>query len=267
MSNVTGLARSVVKTILLRCPLGPPLQTWYHRRRYIQDLRSWTTADDAALLFYSRFIGPDDVCFDIGANRGVRTKVFRRLAAKVVAVEPQHSCTAILRGAYGNDGNVSVVSAACGASRGAAILLVSEVDILSSLSPEWMSAVTRSGRFADGRWTSHQSCELVTLDDLIQSYGKPSFIKIDVEGYELNVLKGLTRAVPALSFEFTPERFETAVECATYLSALGLSEFNVSWGESFTFLLDSWVDLKELTALLQQYRENTVIYGDVYAKQ
>ena len=265
MSNVTTAARSLLKAVVLRSPFGPSLQTWYRRRRSIQDLSRWTPTDDAALRFYAPFIGSDDICFDIGANRGVRTKIFRRLAARVVAVEPQRSCTAILHGAYDRDANISVVSAACGAAPGSAVMHVSDIDILSSLSEEWISAVSGSGRFGGG-WTREEPCVVVTLDDLIHSYGRPSFIKIDVEGYELNVLRGLTRPVPCVSFEFTPERFDAAVECADYLCALGLSQFNVSWGDSFALFLDSWLGRDPMISLLQRYREDYVIFGDIYAR-
>lgn len=265
MSNVTIAARSLLKTMILRSPFGPSLQTWYRGRRSVQDLFRWTPTDEAALRFYTQFIGPNDICFDVGANRGVRTKVFRRLAAKVVAVEPQRSCTAILHGAYDRDANVSVVSAACGAAPGSAVIHVSGADSLSSLSEEWIFAVTGSGRFR-GEWTREEPCVVVTLDDLIRSYGRPSFIKIDVEGYELNVLKGLTHPVPCVSFEFTPERFDAAVECADYLCALGFSRFNVSWGDSFALFLDSWLGRDSMVSLLQQYREDYVIFGDIYAR-
>jgi len=123
----------------------------------------------------------------------------------------------------------------------------------------------RSGRFSYDLWTREEPCVLVTLDDLIHSYGEPAFIKIDVEGYELNVLRGLTRRVRCVSFEFHPERFDAAMECADYLCALGLSRFNVSVGETFTMLVEAWIGRNDLTVLLKEYCVDTDVYGDIYA--
>jgi FkbM family methyltransferase len=186
------------------------------------------------------------------------------LAAKVISVEPQQSCTAILRCAYGKDPKVSVVSAACGAAPGSAVMRVAEDDSLSSLSDDWISAM-RSGRFSYDLWTKQEPCVLVTLDDLIHSYGEPAFIKIDVEGYELNVLRGLTRRVRCVSFEFHPERFDRAMECADYLCALGLSRFNVSLGETLRMLVESWIGRNDLPVLLKESCVDADVYGEIYA--
>ncbi|MEN8172361.1 MAG: hypothetical protein ABFS03_05715, partial [Chloroflexota bacterium] len=52
----------------------------------------WTKHDQRMLGFYSQFIASNDLCFDVGANRGSRTKIFRQLGTRVVAVEPQAAC-------------------------------------------------------------------------------------------------------------------------------------------------------------------------------
>lgn len=266
LPNVTARARSYVKGVVARTPLGQPLQAWYRRRRAIRDLGVWTPRDENARRFYSQLLRPGDLCFDIGANRGSRTKVFRRLAARVVAVEPQSSCMAVLRGAYKNDPQVTLVQAACGSIQGQGRLRVCELDELSSLSDEWIAAVSESGRFDKEGWTKQEHCAVVTLDGLIQEHGAPAFVKIDVEGYELHVLQGLTRPIGCVSFEFTPERFETALACVEHLHRLGLREFNVSWAESFELALEAWAPPDRLAVVLDKYREDKVIFGDVYAR-
>ena len=62
---------------------------------------------------------------------------------------------------------------------------------------------------------------VTTLDDLIERHGMPSFIKLDVEGFEVEALAGLTRPVPALSFEFTTIQRDLATACIERCAALG----------------------------------------------
>src|SRR3990172_5141577 len=66
--------------------------------------------------FYRDLIGPGDLCFDIGAHVGNRIAVWRRLGARVVAVEPQPSCLTLLRRLYGRDPGVTLVGEAVGAA-------------------------------------------------------------------------------------------------------------------------------------------------------
>ena len=149
--------------------------------------------------------------FDVGANVGNRTKILRKLGARVVAVEPQEACRAILK-AHFTEG-VEIVEEALGEAEGETTMYVSNADTISSLSPEWIETVKRSGRFAQYSWNERRTVKLTTLDHLIARYGLPRFMKIDVEGYELEVLKGLTQPVEALSIEFTPERAATTFAC------------------------------------------------------
>lgn len=252
-----------LKDFIRDSSITPHLNRW----RTIRNLKSWESRDSEALQFYSQFIGCEDICFDVGANRGNRTKVFRRLGKKVIAIEPQDSCMSILRSVYELDPIITLVRAACGSSPGKAILRISDADTLSSLSDEWIAAVIDSGRFADRKWRTEQPCELITLDALIESHGVPGFIKIDVEGYELNVIKGLSRPVRCLSFEFTPETLAYTRECIEYLTSLGMANFNLCIGESFHLISERWLDSVQLMTLLGGYRQGKLTYGDVYARQ
>lgn len=216
--------------------------------------------------FYSQFIGPQDTVFDVGANLGNRTKIFAKLAAKVVAIEPQARCISVLRAGFRNNGNVRLVKAAYGVAESSAILRISAGSTLSSLSDTWVSAVTKSGRFSPDQWVNTEACRVTTLDALLDEFGVPKFVKIDVEGFELDVLRGLNRAVRGASIEFTPELIDQAVACVERLEFLGLREFNLSIGESFRLEHRFWLAKDALIESLQNYRNNALMFGDIYAR-
>jgi FkbM family methyltransferase len=217
------------------------------------------------LRFYRALVPRGGLCFDIGANIGERTDLFVALGAQVVAVEPQAGCAAILRSRFG--GRIELVEAALGPEPGAAELLVASYHTLSSLSPEWVEAVRESGRFADFAWDEHEVVTVTTLDDLIGGFGVPDFCKIDVEGYELEVIRGLSRPIPALAFEFTFERMESRLAAVERLASLGMTRFNFSYGESLEFALDDWIGVDEMLRFLGSTPREIDTFGDVYAAQ
>jgi FkbM family methyltransferase len=231
----------------------------------LNSLRVWSDRDQEALNFYSQFIRPDEICFDIGANHGNRTKVFKKLGARVVAVEPQRDCAAFLRGAFRNDSSVTVVESACSDYQGRAQLQIASYDTVSSLSAAWISAVKTTGRFGHIEWNRAADVEVTTLDSLILTHGDPVFIKIDVEGSEVDVLRGLTKPVRCLSFEFTPEYMGAARECIRYLAQLGLRHFNFSPEESMQLAHGEWLKPDQIFERLQAYGGDATFFGDVYA--
>lgn len=107
---------------------------------------------------------------------------------------------------------------------------------------------------------------MITLDQLVADYGEPKFIKIDVEGFESEVLSGLSRTVPALSIEWTPEFPENTRACLRHLMTLGDYEFNMSWGESMRFSKSTWRSYDSMLALVDEFEGETQLFGDIYAK-
>lgn len=218
------------------------------------------------LVFYAQFVQPDTLCFDVGANIGNRVKVFLKLGANVIAIEPQSECAGTLRARYGKTDKVRVVQKALGDSEAKAEILISNALTISSLSPEWVQAVRRSGRFSQHNWDRSEVVEVTTLDRLIEQYGVPCFIKIDVEGFEYQVIKGLSQPVNALSLEFVPEFIDSAFKCLNHLQQLGDIRLNYSLGESMHLALGQWVTLSEITDLLEQFRNDHDLFGDVYVR-
>jgi FkbM family methyltransferase len=248
----------MLRELFKNTPFYSVLRAWREAR--------WTKEDAGREAFYSQFIGTQDLVFDVGANVGNRTKVFRRLARQVVAIEPQAQCVVALRRKFGGDSRVKLVTKAAGAREGPAEMLVCDASSISSLSRNWVDAVEKSGRFGGLSWDQRQDVETTTLDALIAEFGHPAFIKIDVEGFECEVLCGLSKPVRTLSFEFVPEYLQAAIRCIEHLSSLGEARFNYGLGEIPKLVLGEWVSGEEIAAVLAQYANNIAIFGDVYAR-
>jgi FkbM family methyltransferase len=215
---------------------------------------------------YGRFAGPGELCFDIGANLGNRTRCFRAIGCRVIAVEPQSRCLKQLRREFGSDDGVVIEAAAAGASPGKATLRTSPVHVLSTISPEFVERTQMSGRFAAVSWSGQEEVEVTTLDALIAKHGEPRFVKIDVEGFESQVLAGLSRPLPAFSFEWTPEIPENTVGCITRLQSLGRYEFNYSWGESMRLARAQWLTPEGMVRIVEEFAAEVQGFGDIYAR-
>jgi FkbM family methyltransferase len=224
----------------------------------------WTTRDQEMLEFYSKFVAPGSLCFDVGANLGNRVKVFLKLQANVVAIEPQNECVSILRAVYGSNRKLTVVHKALGEAEGEAEIMISNAHPLSSLSTEWIESVKKSGRFPEHSWNKKQVVQISTLDKLIEQFGVPSFIKIDVEGYEYQVIKGLSQPVRTISLEFVPEFIESAFHCIDHLQRLGDIRVNYSMGETMSLVLEKWVTSQEMKQILSGFRDDPILWGDIY---
>jgi FkbM family methyltransferase len=216
--------------------------------------------------FYAPFIRPGDLCFDLGAHVGSRLRAWLPLGARIVAVEPQPECMALLRRWFGDHARITLVEQAVGAAPGVAELFVSpRTPTVTSLSPAWIAAVQRERGFKRVRWDYTVTVPVTTLDQLIAVHGSPAFCKIDVEGYELEVLNGLTQPIRALSFEYVPAALDTARACVAYLAALGPYEFNGSVGESHRLRSAIWLDAPACLAWLDTLA-GLGSSGDLYAR-
>jgi len=232
----------------------------------VVDLKRYLTKTQSNYInFYSNFIDKGDLCFDIGANVGRRTKVFLKLGAKVIAVEPQEHCIKVLRKKYEKNNNVILVKKAIGEEEGHAEMMLCDSHSLSSLSKNWIESVKGSGRYSQCTWNKTEVVPIITLDSMISQYGKPSFIKIDVEGYEYEVLKGLSQPIRTICFEFTPEFIESTIKCVKYLSNIGSPQFNYcTEDKQTTFVFSKWCTPEEMGEVLSSSSNKTV--GDIYAK-
>jgi FkbM family methyltransferase len=215
--------------------------------------------------FYSQFIRSGDLVFDIGANRGDRTEIFVQMGARVVAVEPLPSLATRLRAVF-RYCDVDVEPVGIGRAPGTLPLRVCSTSECSSFSDDFIeNQASENGAL---RWDRIEVVPIVTADSLIKKYGSPTFLKVDVEGFEGEVLAGLTQAVPSLSFEVRPH--DSAEEVAARMDHLGkLSqyEFNLSLEERLTFELPHWGDSGRVMKTLREIPAPGWRYGDIYARR
>lgn len=219
--------------------------------------------------FYSQFLtSQDDIYFDVGANYGNRIEPIIDKNIKIIAVEPQIKCIKYLRRKFGD--KITIVPKGLGNAEGIKTMYISNADVLSSFSKEWIESTQKSGRFSQYNWNEEQQIEITTLDLLIKKYGKPKFIKIDVEGFEFEVLQGLSQPIEYLSFEYTiPERKKSIIECIDRISEISNQnevQFNYSIGESMEWALNEWLTPEQMKEEIELDKFIKSGFGDIYSK-
>jgi len=219
---------------------------------------------DAKRRLYCEFVRRGDLVFDIGANLGNRVEAFLALNARVVALEPLPECASHLRARFG--ARCQVVEKAVGRAPGSATAWTTQQGDLftSTLSEESADALLESGRF-EGSWGDARQVDVTTLDELVAEYGVPRFTKIDVEGFEPEVIGGLSTPVPALSIEYACELADHAHACIDHLESLGSYEYAFSYGE--TMLLGPWMAPDEILPWIAYRAEHSLDWGDIYARR
>ena len=216
--------------------------------------------------FYAPFVQRGALCFDVGAHLGNRSNAWLALGASVVAVEPQPVCIEFLERKFKNKDRFTLVKKAIGAVPGNAQMYLSAITptVSTLANKDWRNTIDADTSF-DVQWEQQIPVEIITLDDLITSYGMPVFTKIDIENYEVEALQGLSQALPALSLEFYPSFMDRAKTCIDLLEALGNYEYNWSFGESQKMNSTSWLSAKELKTKFDQITKSDPS-GDFYAR-
>lgn len=242
------------------------LQSSFIRRVY------WAVAKRETLVarqreeaFYRKLLvglQRDDLIFDIGANMGEKTDVFLKLGARVVSVEPDGACTAILQDRFLEyrlrPRPVTVVGKAVSDKIGTERMWIDGPgSAVNTISRKWADELKEHKQdFKHGNYgldfSRSEQVETTTIEELIRLHGVPYFIKIDVEGHELSVLRGLQHPIPFLSFEVNLRGFrQEGIECVRVLHRLKQDgSFNYTPDCSSGLVLKGWLGSDDFSTVL-----------------
>ena len=217
--------------------------------------------------FYSQFIKPGDIAFDIGSHLGNRIHPWVELGAKVHAFEPQSYLYELLKKSWGHEKNVTIYPWVISGINDDIDFYVSDANpTLATCEKNWIQKSKVDHRFLNVKWNRIVKKKSVDFDYLIKEIGVPKFVKIDVEGAELAVIKTLNHAIENISFEFIPFNKQDTLDCVTHISTLADYEYNFSYTESMRFQYRKWMTHSEVLRFIiaQNLHSNS---GDIYARR
>lgn len=222
--------------------------------------------------FYRSFLSSCDLIFDIGANDGHKAAAFLKLADKVVCCEPDNLNFKILQVRFRRrKKRVFIEEKALSSTPGLVEFYIHHPgSAFNTLSRKWKNLLEADNK---KKWNEKISfsdvvkTESTTLDMLINKYGVPDFIKIDVEGSEPLVLKGLTRPVACLSFEtLLPDYIAEMRDCLSTVNKLDhLAIYNIARDEKL--LLPRYVSKTELEQWANNYRGDSYTFEIIVKMQ
>ena len=210
----------------------------------------------------TKLLNSGDLFFDIGAHLGDKSKQFLDKNLKAIMVEPLPQCVDQLKLKFKEKTNIEILQKAVGKTTGNMTLEINtKMPTTSTMAKHW-----KSGRFSNEKWDQKITVEMTTLDHLIKIYGEPNYIKIDVEGFELDVLLGLSKKVGIISFEFTSEFLDKSINCLNHLGKIGYKKYNFSIGERRKFFSE-WSNIDDLMRQLKsEIQKDKLLWGDIYCK-
>jgi FkbM family methyltransferase len=203
--------------------------------------------------------------FDIGANIGKYSIVnYINNETTIIAVEASPKNFSILKENVKNYSNIIPLEFAVSKTKDFVTFYDSDVSTISTLNKDWLT--DEKSRFCNYTKYKEIDVKTITLDELIEKYGIPDLLKIDVESAEEEVVKTLTSKAKVLCFEWAAEWKESIVNTITYLESLGYSEFNIQNEDKYTYrpqeynLISS--DVKEII----MSSRNKIDWGMIWCK-
>jgi len=172
--------------------------------------------------------------FDIGSNIGKWSLSNLNICNKIVAVEASpNTFNKLIDNVKNNSKIVCLNYAVCNSSKEYITFYDSQADTLSTINKDWLDS--EDSRFYKYQNYSIIQCKTIKLDKLIEIYGVPNLIKIDVEGGEFECVSSLTQKVENLCFEWASETNQITFNCIDYLKTLGYTEFSVQLEDNYNY--------------------------------
>lgn len=245
----------------------------------MEDWWAWVdrlTRSSGILGLYGQFIEPGNLVFDVGACNGTRTEIFRLLGAKVIAIEPLAAWgdefVPELFWKFKDDPLVTIVPIALSDEGGRMEFCIQKyIPCMSSLNHTWMKETIHRGYYNESALI-HRETDCTTLAACCQWYGQPDFIKIDVEGHENAVARGLTWAPPAFNLEYHVDwiplvalrHFDHIADHQGYRY-----EYNYTLNTTAHLQMPEWVSSHELALWLATHLtpEGNGSWGDIYGRR
>ena len=200
--------------------------------------------------------------FDIGANRGDATACgLQKGFDKIVAIEPAPKMFSLLVRAYIYNPKVIPLKFAVSDSNNEQIEFYECVeDGLSSIEKGWLTDPSMPYNGKEFRTITAVTC---TMDWLIEQYGLPDLVKIDVEGAESQVLAGMTLKPKNICLEWSMPTLDQHIEQLRRLKEVnGYTEYCLQYitpyldEPSFAYRpLDDPEDFREWIAETQEWWE------------
>jgi FkbM family methyltransferase len=218
--------------------------------------------------FYRQFIDKGDLVFDVGANIGNKTEAFLSIGANVVAVEPHPGCIQSLETRFKDacaTGALHIEKVAVAATSGTIELRVFDSNPELTSGSSSFAEYTREYLREPDRVIQTKT---VTLDQLVERYAVPKFLKVDVEGMDAEVLSGLTVRPRFLSFEYHTGGilWAEARKCLAETERLGFTEVNLTHNAALNFTLPQWLPIAGAASEIERLLGPGDHWGDMVVR-
>lgn len=193
-----------------------------------------------------------NLVFDIGSNVGNTVGYLLTRSNKIISFEPIPSLAEHIK-SYFNTQKVEVVQKGVSDIVGTKTFHISNMGgVLSTFEDDWM---TKSRFTGNGSWDTQIQVETTTLDNIIDEYGIPDFVKVDVEGHEYHTFCGLTKLLEhtLFGFEWAEEMFNQTIKVIEHAIGLGYTKFAYTHGD----------DLRQIDTLQFKTWEELDLYNNI----